>query len=122
MLFFVKLNSIFSQEKIPIHCKINFYKEHSLKPANKLNIVFELLVRFAEFDDKTKIENLKVLEGSVTTKDIVNYMSLLGWQLLDSTNSKDLGYTFYFQKVLDKSAIDFTPRVQLKPVFETLFY
>ena len=104
------------QEKILIHCKINFYKEHSFDTLNRLNIVFEPAVRFAEFDDKTKIQKLKSFEESITTEKLLKYMRFLGWRLADSTNTKDLGCTFYFQKALNTSSIDFIPKVQLKPL------
>ena len=110
------LNILNAQEKIVIHCKINFYKEHLSDTLNKLNIVFERAVRFAEFDDKIKIQKLKSFESSIAAENILKYMKSLGWRLIDFTNTKNLGYTFYFQKALQKSTIDFIPKVQLKPL------
>lgn len=105
-----------TQEKIVVHCKINFYKEHSFDSLNRLNIVFEPLVRFAEFDDKKNIQKLKPFEASMTIEKLLKYMRFLGWRLADSAKTKDLGYTFYFQKALNKSSIDFIPKLQLKPL------
>jgi len=116
IIFFMPLNILNAQEKIVIHCKINFYKEHLSDTLNKLNIVFERAVRFAEFDDKIKIQKLKSFESSIAAENILKYMKSLGWRLIDSTNTKNLGYTFYFQKALQKSIIDFIPKVQLKPL------
>lgn len=104
------------QKKITVHCKINFYKEQLFDMLNKLNIVFEPVVRFAEFDDKTKIQKLKYFEALITTEKLLKHMRFLGWHLADSTETKNLGYTFYFQKILNKSSIDFIPKLQLKPL------
>ncbi len=104
------------QEKILVHCKINFYKEHSFDTLNRLNIVFEPAVRFAEFEDKTNIQKLKSFEETITSEKLLKYMRFLGWQLAHSAETKDLGYTFYFQKTLNKSTIDFIPKVQLTPL------
>lgn len=84
---------------------------------NRLNIVSDTKVRFAEFDDKTKIQKLKSFEETITTEDILNYMRYLGWDLIDSKNTRKSGYTFYFHKFLDKSTIDFIPAVQFIPVY-----
>lgn len=116
ILFSAQLNGLKAQEKITVHCKINFYKESASDTANRLNIVFEPLVRFAKFEDKAKIEKLKYYEASITAGQILKYMKFLGWHLLHSAHTKDLGDTFYFQKVLNKSSIDFIPKVQLKPL------
>lgn len=116
MFFSCAFNVVNAQEKLIVHCKINFYREKSSDTLNRLNIVFEPVVRFAEFDDKTKIQKLKYFEASITTEKLLKYMRFLGWRLADSTNTKNLGYTFYFQKALDKSTIDFNSKVQLKPL------
>lgn len=114
----MSFNSIFAQEKIEVYCKINFYKASSFDNPNRLNIVFDSKVRFAQFDDKTKIQKLKSFEESITTKDIVSYMNSLDWHLVDSKNTRNIGYTFYFHKFLNKSTIDFIPSVEFKPVLK----
>lgn len=116
IIFFISLNKTRAQEKITVYCKINFYKESLSKPPDKLNIVFDRIIRFAEFADKTKIQKLKLLEESITTGDIVKYMSSLGWHLQDSNYTRNMGYTFYFQKTLNKSTIDFIPKSEFKHV------
>jgi hypothetical protein len=95
------LTAVYAQEKIVVHCKINFYKEQLSDTLNRVNIVFESAVRFADFDDKTKIQKLNFFESSITAKKIISYMSSLSWRLIDSANNKDLGLTFYFQKTLE---------------------
>lgn len=101
--FFSPLNFIKAQEKIVIHCKINLYKKHLSDTLNRLNIVFESAVRFADFDNKTSIQKLKSFEGSIASEDILKYMRLSGWRLIDPTNTKNIGFTFHFQKALNKS-------------------
>lgn len=122
IIFFISLDEVNGQEKIMVYCKINFYKESISKPPDRLNIVFDRIVRFAEFADKTKIQKLKLLEETITTGDILKYRSSLDWQLKDSNYTRNMGYTFYFQKSLNKSTIDFIPKVQFKNVCKVLFF
>ncbi len=103
VIFFCSIASVFSQKKVDKYCEIMTYEKGF---GQKLRIILSLgevdsLFSFTDPSIKTTLQKVTSLK---TVPDVLNYMSLLGWKLVNSTAISVSGTkNFYFKKEFEDS-------------------
>ncbi|TKK69272.1 hypothetical protein FC093_08105 [Ilyomonas limi] len=108
-LFFASLAYASSAQKVEKFCEISTTWKSFNRGVN-ISIDFGKDSSLFSFKDKTIKKKLLLVTKYTSVVDALNYMSALGWSLVNTTSYESSGSTyrnnFYFKKAFDEAEIN----------------